>query len=266
LPQPGWWLAPVETEPHAGNPLPPLSLPLTLVTGGDGGVLINWQPGQQAEQEYSQDKLLTYKTLFRWRINAPGFMEESGYIAHTSLLRQLAAAELRGLDATPLFTPINQYVILHRAQEMFNSTLTDKAQRQWCRAFYARYSKIAQALGTDFNWPAFSWQNNALIFNLHFRDGGWGGAAEASLRRRAALNAYLPWCLLLAKNLDELPDEVEFIKLTFASKLPAGGEDIHAVAADLTMTAILPVAQLAVAAQLDNYDLLLAEHPLQIEP
>jgi hypothetical protein len=45
--------------------LPPLALPLTLAVGNNGGVLINWQPQQQAEQDYSQDKLLTYKKLKR---------------------------------------------------------------------------------------------------------------------------------------------------------------------------------------------------------
>jgi hypothetical protein len=72
--------------------------------------------------------------------------------------------------------------------------------------------------------------------------------------------------LLLANNLGELPAEVEFVKLAFVSKLPAAGEDIHALAADLTMTAVLPVAQLAAAAKLDNYDRLIAEYPLQMEP
>jgi hypothetical protein len=168
------------------------------------------------------------------------------------------------LDAGPSFTPIYQSIILHKPEELWGSGLAEAPEslRRWCRAFYEENFSTLRALGTELAWPAFEFNDKTLTIYAQYKDYGWAGAAESSLPARAALNAYLPWCNLLAGELNGLP-QLSAINLIFITDISSHQTDAHSLSPLVRLQTSLPLDALRQAAATGNFDDLVCAHPLR---
>ena len=232
-----------------------------------GKIYIDWLPKQRTDEMESLDDLAYYDTILKWRVEAPGFVTESGRIEWRGVERTMQSLELVTLDARPVFAPIYQGIILHRVAELWGPGLIRANEaRKWCQSFYEKNYAMARALGTGFTWPAFDMYDDTLIINLEFKDWGWAGAGQAALPDRATLNAYLPWCLMLAEDINHLQG-VSQIRLVFVSQMSSNSLDPHSPALPEQLSATIPVKEIKAAYEgWRNYDDLVTTHPLSISP
>jgi hypothetical protein len=240
------------------HPVPGIALTITPLAGSlltisgpsdrRGQILVSWEPEYRELNADSADKLADYSTALRWEIRVPEFMPESGQIERREVSRSMNSPQLAALDVGPSFTPIYQSIMLHKPKELWGAGLAEAPEglRRWCRAFYDENFLTLRALGTELAWPAFEFNDKTLTIYAQYKDYGWAGAAESSLLARAALNSYLPWCILLSEQLEGL-SPVSTINLIFTSNLPSRAADPHSPAPPVRLRASLPVVSLALA-------------------
>ncbi|MDR1396827.1 MAG: hypothetical protein LBJ14_03765 [Desulfarculales bacterium] len=245
----------------------PLAGALQTISGPSdpqGGIFISWEPESRETAGVGEDQLADYVTSFQWRAEAPGFISDSGQVESAQPSRRMHSPQLTSLDVRPASVPLHQKIILHRPAELWEDGLasTQPELLDWGRGFYERNFLLLRALGTELLWPAFAFKDNALTVYAQYKDYGWAGAAESSLPARAALNAYLPWCILLAGELEGLPS-ISVINLIFMTNISSSPSDAHSLAPPFRLQTSLPLDALSqAAARADNFDDVACSYPL----
>jgi hypothetical protein len=191
-------------------------------------------------------------------------MSDGGQVESVQFSRRMHSPQLASLDLQPAFVPLYQNIVLHRPSELWKEGLAEAQPelQNWCRGFYERNFLVLRALGTELLWPAFAFKDNTLTIYAQYKDYGWAGAAESSLPARATLNAYLPWCDLLAGELGGLPP-ISAINLIFITNISSSPADAHSLSPPFRLQTSLPLDALSqAAATADNFDDLVCAHPL----
>lgn len=239
------------------NPLPGAAVAIEALAGHadepradssdrEGRISFTWQPLLEEDDSIdTRDLLAGYITAFNWRISKEGFLPEAGQVEQRQALREIVSEELASLNTAPgEAAPLWRTVVLRRVEELYAPELAGQEQiRKWCLALYEDTYLLARALGAEFTWPGFGMRSNTLIITLNYNDYGWAGAAQAALIDRATINAYLPWCALLARRAGSLPQADE-IKLVFISRMGQDKVDPHALSENIVLEGTIPVAAL----------------------
>ena len=217
--------AQLTTEALAGAP----ATPPPFTARQDGMIHFAWLPVAQRGTGPGGDQHTRWKSVFRWRISAPGFLPTWGTVDLEESSRRMADPKLASLNREAKFAPHGETVVLRRVGELFAFKVPDPPDKDSlahaCLNFRAKNGGVARRLGARFAWPAFDRQDRRLDMLFDWVGAPWGSSAPAPLVARVALLTGLPLMLAAGQELPQLPG-VDTLRLIFHSSIAPQGDEL----------------------------------------
>lgn len=251
-------------EPLAGKPenAPPFK------ANAAGVIRLSWVPSATQEGPPGGDRITRWRSAFRWRISAPGYLPAVGSVDLQDKSRQMADPRLANLNRQAKLAPRGETVVLRKAAELFGWPVPDPPEKdplaRACLAFRAKNARVARRLGARFAWPAFGKEGSRLNIYFDWTGAPWGSSAPAPLAARVAALTGLPLLIAAGQDLPPLP-QVKSLRLVFHSSIaPAGDEYAMAIPARVIITAPLEQVRRLARGQM-GAGAFLADNPPRLE-